>query len=104
MDGIRNLQIEQIHIEVEQRCSFCWTIKNCQSYRILKIYEDFSTRCAILFAPYLQNGSMDNFQILHSERTHLENVPRRSFPWKKNCQNYRILKIYEDLLHIWLDV
>ena len=50
-------------------------------------------------------NSSDRFQILFSYSTDIADVQCCSFDWKnQNCQNYRILKIYENLVHFRLSV
>ena len=57
-------------------------IENCQNYRILKIYLDFSTHCARLSRLFLSDYSSDRFQILYFGSTNAEVVQRRGFGWK----------------------
>ena len=54
---------------------------------------------------YRKDYSSDRFQILHTDSTYPEDMQRCSLSEKiEKCQNYQILKIYEDLVHFRLNV
>ena len=82
-------------------------IENCQNYQILKIYRlsAFSTQCVLcpgcFSEPIVQIIFKIHIMIIRLvKKTSLIRLKKII----KDCQNYRILKIYEDFVHIWLHV
>ena len=64
-----------------------------------------STQCVLLSRLFLRDYSSDCFQILYIDFTDMEMCNALVLIEEiANCQNYRILKIYRELLHIRLNV
>ena len=89
-------------LQILKKCNVVFlneTIENCQNYRIVKIYVHFFPGCfsitnhriVFIFCILLLQMLKICYVVVLSDRI-------------GNCQKYRILKMYEDLPHIRINV
>ena len=106
MDGLKLLQADQTPIGDMQRRSI-----DCTNWKLSKLsnFENFlgldalSTQCVLLSRLFLRAYYAEHFQNSYIDDNMV--IDKTSLFWlKKKFQNYRILKIYEDFVIIWLYV